>query len=266
MAKLISCGDSFMSLDNPATDTVSFLERYCQQKNFEHVSLAKSGSTNFCIRLQIDEAIKQSADYIVIGATSSDRIDIPLPTELRQQNVGILKTFIRDLTRWHQVLWPDNRRYNRHYGLKNIEYRGYGCISELTVNNEQKSTVISDSLNNFVTDLSNNNIHNNQNRNIPAELIPVLENYVLWLHDEELAMQRDFYLLQSGIRELERLGIPYLFIPGPLRTFEWIGSIWVGAQPWDMPDGFNEDSVTHNPNSAHEKFCTTMLDLTANWQ
>lgn len=41
-------------------------------------SYARMGASNFTIRLQIDEAIKQRADLVLIGFTSSDRIDVPL--------------------------------------------------------------------------------------------------------------------------------------------------------------------------------------------
>lgn len=274
MKRLVSCGDSFMSCDYPVTDTTSFLDRFADIKQFHHVSLAKSGSTNFCIRSQIAEAIRIQADYVIVGGTTADRIDIPKPTNHKVENVSAVRGFFNNLRRWHEVLWPGNKMFNRHLGLRTIEYRGYGCRSEQVVNNQSAdgdwATTISDSINNFVTELANNNIHGNLDRGIPAELKRVIEDYVLWLHDESYAQQRDYWIIQSGLYELERARIPYVFIPGPLREFEWHqhDTVWPAdiPQPWDRPDGFNEDSVTHVFNSGHEKMCQTLIDITSTWQ
>lgn len=275
MKRLVSCGDSFMSCDYPATETISFIDRYARTRGFEHISLAKSGSTNFCIRTQIDEAIRQRADFVVVGATSSDRLDFPKPTERKTQSVGRVREFFNDLRRWHQVLWPTNKMFNRFVGLRTFEYRGYGCRSEQHVHNlstdgTEWATTISDSINNIVTDLSKNNIHGNHERNIPDDLRKVIENYVLWLHDESYAQQRDYWLIQSGLYRLSAAKIPFVFIPGPLREFDWseFDVVWPTEyeQPWDCPDGFNEDSITHVFNDGHEKLCQTLIDITLTWK
>lgn len=160
-------------------------------------------------------------------------------------------------------------------GLRTFEYRGYGCRSEREVYNtspqgEDYATTISDSINNVVTDLSKNNIHNNDHRSIPDELKAVIEDYVLWLHDESYAQQRDCWLLQSGLYQLSAAKIPFVFIPGPLKKFDWadFDMVWPAdqEQPWDRPDGFNEESVTHVFNSGHEKLCQTLIDITPTWQ
>lgn len=274
MKKLVTCGDSFMSCDYPATETTSFLDLYATRRNFNHVSLAKSGSTNFCIRAQVDEAIRLGADYVILGSTTSDRIDIPKPTDHKIENVGIVRGFFNNLRRWHEVLWPGNKMYNQHVGLRTIEYRGYGCRSEQVVHNQSPesdwASTLSDSINNFVTELAENNIHSNHDRGIPAELKRVIEDYVLWLHDESYTQQRDYWIIQSALFALEQAGIPYVFAPGPLRNMDWSKhqTVWPEShpQPWDRPDGFNEDSVTHVFNSGHEKLCQTLIDITTSWQ
>lgn len=273
MKTLYTCGDSFMSCDYPATNTVSFLDRFADTKKFRHVSLAKSGSTNFCIRAQIDEAIRMQADYVIVGGTTSDRIDIPKPTPHKVENVSAVRGFFNNLRRWHEVLWPGNKMFNRHIGLRTFEYRGYGCRSEQTVRNKSAdgdwATTISDSINNMVTELADNNIHNNLDRGITPELKKVIEDYVLWMHDESYAQQRDYWIMQSGLYALERAGIPYSFIPGPLRIFDWSqhSIVWPAdaAQPWDRPEGFNEDSVTHVFNAGHEILYQTLVDIATDW-
>ena len=74
---IYTCGCSFMSVDTQLHNTdISFLDLYAQEKKFNHISLARVGATNYVIRLQIDRAIKDRADYVVVGATSSDRMDV----------------------------------------------------------------------------------------------------------------------------------------------------------------------------------------------
>jgi len=87
MKTLYSLGDSYMSTDDPDEGIVSFCELYSRAKNFEHVSLARPGATNFATRLQIDRAIKDRADYVVIG-----RIRRGLPTLTIQP--GRMKNFV----------------------------------------------------------------------------------------------------------------------------------------------------------------------------
>lgn len=274
MKKLYTCGDSFMSCDYPATETISFLDRFSEIREFEHISLAKSGSTNFCVRTQIDEAIRAGADYVIIGATTSDRLDLPKPTDRKTQSVGRVRGFFNDLRQWHKVLWPTNKLYNQNVGLRTFEYRGYGCRSEKYVHNssadsEDWATTLSDSINNIVTDLADNNIHGNTDRAFPKELRLAIEDYVLWIHDESYAQQRDRWILQSALFSLEQAKIPYVFIPGPQRKFSWEphAIVWPNEipQPWDRPGGFNEDSITHVFNAGHEELCESLLNLTAAW-
>ena len=75
--KIISCGCSFMTIDKNALGT-HLSEIVAKHFSAELESYAKMGSSNFAIRLQIEEAITQSPDLILIGFTSADRIDIPV--------------------------------------------------------------------------------------------------------------------------------------------------------------------------------------------
>ena len=111
-----------MSMGLVHRGVTSFLDLYAKEKNFNHVSLGRSGATNFLIRLQIEEAISQDADYVIIGATSSDRIDFPLLD--KEDQLG------------------------NHVTIHDVEYRGYNSFSENNVSyNDTK--MISDSISNF---------------------------------------------------------------------------------------------------------------------
>jgi hypothetical protein len=76
MTTVYSLGCSFMSSDTRWPDQPSFLDQYADYRGWQHVSLARPGATNLCIHLQIERAIQDHADYVIIGATSSDRIDV----------------------------------------------------------------------------------------------------------------------------------------------------------------------------------------------
>ena len=119
MKKFFSLGDSFMTTDCPDDGIISFSELYARRRNFTHVSLARPGATNFCIRLQIDHAIANQADYVVIGLTSSDRFDISLDPQ------------------------------NQLYQLSDVDYRNYRCAAEQHVTSNDVK-VISDTFNNLI--------------------------------------------------------------------------------------------------------------------
>ena len=55
-----------------------FADLYVKSKNFDYVNFAHGGDSNFLIRLQIEQAIKFKPDYVLVGATSYDRIEVPL--------------------------------------------------------------------------------------------------------------------------------------------------------------------------------------------
>lgn len=73
--KIISCGCSFMSID-PHCYGTHFSEIIADKLNSDYACYAKFGSTNFAIRLQIEEAIKQKPDLILIGFTGESRLDV----------------------------------------------------------------------------------------------------------------------------------------------------------------------------------------------
>ena len=58
-----------------------FTDIYSQEKNYEVLHLAEGGESNFGIRLQIDRAIKENVDYVIIGATKSQRFEFPISEE-----------------------------------------------------------------------------------------------------------------------------------------------------------------------------------------
>lgn len=229
-----TCGCSFMSLDPYCGNIRSFLQMWAESKKFNHISLARSGATNFLIRLQIEHAIEKHADFVIVGVTSSDRIDIPLRTDI-----------------------PCPVR------LEHVDYQGYASVSELNVKSEDY--VLSDSLSNLSGDLF---MHSNHKRPIDKTTVEAVKYYVSNLHSFSLEQSRDRFVVGDGIRRLQQAGIPFVFLAGPMNWMDWswVGnSLWQDPEPWDQPYGLTGDTVNHSPQQAHDDFLVTLLKHTNDW-
>lgn len=236
MKKFFSLGDSFMTTDCPDDGIVSFNELYSRRKNFTHVSLARPGATNFCIRLQIDRAISEQADYVVIGLTSSDRFDVSLDSQ-------------------HQL-----------YQLTDIDYRNYRCAAQQHVTSIDVK-VISDTFNNLIEKQHTDLLSNSK--------LAALKHYIACLHDPALQSQKDYYMICNGLDQLTKSGIPFVLIPGWMsqHNWNWVDRVWPTTKqsPYDMPYGPSNwetpirYTATHNPAWAHKEFCQILFDLTLDW-
>jgi len=235
---LYTCGDSFMAVDYPHSGVLSFLELYAEEKQFRHVSLARAGATNFTIRLQIEQAIADKADYVVVGNTCSDRFDI--------------------------VLEPDEPI--GEFYLRNILYAGYRSASEKHVQEDSNLKIVSDTFVNI-----ERQVHEKM---IPQRQRDALKNYIADLHSISLTNQRDYYVISDGIRKLQLHGIPFVFLPSWMwyRDWSWVERTWPKGQPepFNMPEGhFGWDefsaTVTHNPQTCHNRFCETLMSITQDW-
>jgi len=217
----------------------SFLNLYAQEKNFQHISLGRSGATNLLIRLQIEEAIKQNADFIVVGSTSNDRIDLAIT----------------------ETCLPIT--------LHDVYYDNYSSDSEKYIINQNPS-VISDSISNWIGDHYDLNIHQNRDRSISSQIIEAMKYYVTYLHDNAISTTKDYYIIAEGLRKLISLNKKFVFIPSiAMAECDWtfIGTrLWPGKLLWEMPYGFEPTTITHNPRVAHEYFAKILLDMTADWK
>jgi hypothetical protein len=234
---LYTLGDSFMTVDYPPGGITSFLESYAERKQFQHISLGRAGATNFMIRLQIEQAIHEHADYVVVATTCSDRFDVALdPDELFGE-----------------------------FGLQHILHTGYGSASEKNVQHANLK-IISDT---FV------NIERQSHEKIISQVQRhALKNYVTNLHSVSLANQKDYYIISDGLRKLQSVQIPFVFLPSWMwyRDWSWVQRTWPKDQPEpvNMPQGhFGWDescsTVTHNPQQCHDQFCETLMSITQDW-
>lgn len=231
-----------MAVDTEDHGITSFLDLYCQQKDLHHVSLARSGATNFLIRLQIEEAIKRGADFIVIGTTTSDRMEIPIPGKE------------------DEIQWPVR--------LGDVEYRGYRSVSEGNVDTRNPK-IISDSINNWTTDFYHHVPHYNfKRKEITPEIIEAMKHYVAYLHSFQLDQMKDYYIIAEGLRKLISLGKEFVFLGGPMFYCDWafVGNrLWTAPQPWDLPYGLHGSAINHSPQQAHDDFVKVLSNMTQHW-
>jgi hypothetical protein len=233
--RLYVCGCSFLSSYKDLNKNYPFHEQYTALKGLEHVSLARGGASNFLIRLQIERAIRDSADYVLVGATSSNRIDFPILDAV-----------------------PPTVR------LEDVDYREYNNRSDASVKNDAP-TITTDTLLNWTDYFSAFNGHR---KYATPEIIESIKQYILYLHHEHLQSQKDYYIIRDGLRDLVKYNIPFVFIPGPLRRRDWTefgNSIWAGVQPWDIQYGWNTESITHNPPKAHDEYLEILNKMTEHW-
>jgi len=93
MAKLIVCGCS-LSADSADLPGTGYGHQTAQRLGWDVEILARPGCSNGGIRIQIDEALRQHPDFVIVAPTFSDRMEIPA------RPLG----------------------YSKHHGLNNINY------------------------------------------------------------------------------------------------------------------------------------------------
>lgn len=228
-----------MSTDEPNDGIIGFCQLYCNKKGFEHVSLARPGATNFAIRLQIEKAIQQCADYVVIGITCSDRFDLAVDIEQTESL----------------------------YHLNHIHYTNYRAQSEKHVD-QNNVKLISDTFVNILHRIYEKTLLSDQQ-------LSALKEYIAYLHNPSLTVQKEYYMISDGLRKLQSTGIEFLLLPGYMGQFDWswVKKVWPRSKPmpYEMPYGtegwYNPPrfTQTHNPAWAHEEFCDTLMSLTQDW-
>lgn len=85
MPKMIVCGDSYMSPTTTHPNT-HFSEIIAQRLGYELVAYSRGGMSNGGIAIQLDTAIRERPDLILLGTTNSDRIEFPI-NEPRQTEI-----------------------------------------------------------------------------------------------------------------------------------------------------------------------------------
>ena len=182
MPRMYVCGDSFLAptqdhewkYDLKGSSNKHFSEIVAKQLNYDLVALSRGAASNSCIRLQIDTAIKEQADFVLVGMTAPSRIEWPLKPRSFETDQGVYNI---DYS-YH----PDLSSTNPKFSLK-------GYVSDTIVN----------ALEGYVPVATD-------------EVLQALKLYVSYIYDEGFRQQQDAWIIASGINALETAKIPYLLL------------------------------------------------------
>jgi hypothetical protein len=211
MKKLAICGDSWMTPTLNYPDT-HFSEIIAKHYNAELLALSRSGCSNGAICLQIEESIKRNADFVIIGSTTPDRIEIPLPEN------RISKIYLKS---WKIFSKSKNSgKYKKNRGIANISYSKHPDLS--TKNNFMVNPVlISESINNLIWQEEGLNSF----YSLDSKIVKSLVDYTLNLYDPNFKRQTDCWCISNSLRKLQDNNINFLFFPNKLITEEFVEDI-----------------------------------------
>jgi hypothetical protein len=221
--KIAVCGCSFSAVSNlPEYAGTHWSEILANKLGAELLSYARQGIGNNVIRLQIDEAIKDKADWVFIASTTEDRIEFPVEKFIK----------IEDGSPNHSAKQENRNGYRWEDGLKNFNYgdaHPYRMIAE---------TMFS---------VIENYDHNYRIAKVDKHTRMAMEGYAAFLYDAHWKRQVDNWVLFGGLWKLNALQIPFLFNP-------W--NTYIKNKSWneDFPRDFT-DKYFAPPHFALGTFC-----------
>ena len=207
MKKLVICGCSYSAVSAyEEYKNTSFSELLAKKLNWELHNFARQGCSNGGIRIQIDEAIKIKADFVIVTPTSYDRMEIPNFTKKKFSFSEFLKFFKKDHGAIRDMLLPDNnssyssfKSYDKDAGLNNINYG----------NND--SNLIVETMHS----LAENWPHNYRRLfQVPEEVQQALSMYIIHIYDASWKKQCDQWIIRDGLVQLRANQIPFIVNPG----------------------------------------------------
>ena len=203
MKKLYVCGCSFNTVSKKIDYKDTHWSQVLSKKlGWELVNLAKPGISNGGIRLQIDKAIKDRADFVIVVATVPDRIELssniaPSPWFSNKE-----KNFIGFDDKSPEMKFTTSGvGYDPELGLDNIDYtssKKYRLISA------QLRTLISGT-DHYVTDKA---------------MQVLLKQYIAFMYDPLWKKQLDSWLMVESAHTMYDNDIPFFLDPGYLWTME----------------------------------------------
>jgi len=186
--KVYVCGDSFFSCWKSCPGT-HFSELLAKNLKFKLYNLARAGISNSSIRLQIGEALRNQADFILIGATDHMRFEVPLHS-----------------------LWATQpkKNYNAEVGIHNMDYRCSDNLSQKFILNQQHATMWSDHWSKYQSE----------------EFNPVFrqawKNYVSYILDMNYKQQQDTWIIESALAVLLHSNTNFLYMPNGHHVPDWL--------------------------------------------
>lgn len=205
MKKLVICGCSFSSPVQGEYAGTHWSELLAQRLDAQLIVLARQGISNNVIRLQIDQAMTHDPDWVLISATTPDRIELPVDKDADK--------------RYESYVSFEDHCYDADKGLANFNYPGH------------HNTMISETIFSIIDWPT----HPYRDRPLSSDIKFAVKNYAACLYDVAWKTQCDNWIIDSGLWTLHHRKIPFLYNPWVLNT---------RRKPLDQfPDWFNEKYV-----------------------
>jgi hypothetical protein len=197
MKKVIVCGDSWMtpSIDYPNTH---FSERLANRLNWKLEIYARGGMSNNGICLQIESAIKENPDFILLDTAPNDRIELPIGK--------------------HCVDGQKN------FDVRDIVYNHPQSTSSLNPNFNKSPRLIIDTIYSF--------LDHSYNFAKYKTLVPdldlkraIIKQWFNSIYNDEWKLKTDKWCLYAALHQLHNSKIPYLIVIDPIQAVDicpWI--------------------------------------------
>lgn len=197
MSRLVVCGDSFMTpvTTHPKTH---FSEIIADNLGYELVAYSRGGMSNGGIAIQIDTAIKNKADFILLGTSVHDRIEFAFGT---------------------------TNRKHFDFTVEDIQYNHRNSISSHYPWLNKDPQLISTSLAEILDSDDHYRRANFDSCSNPAEKKKAIDNWFKYLYHEGWKAQTDRWMLYAILHKLHLSTIPYLFcfdLIGVAETCPWL--------------------------------------------
>lgn len=185
------CGDSYMSatqdLDRPdCKGGIHFTQLLSKKLGYQYKTFARGGCSNYCISHQVEQMVRENVDLIIVGFTSSTRIDVPV------------------------------KELNNHvYNIFDFDYVDYPDLSSLDSRFNTSPKIISDSISNVMEHSGEYHGHSiNHYKHILGSMLDgTLRNIKDYVSGgfSDLLYSNDIRSISHTLRVLEKSGIPYVW-------------------------------------------------------
>lgn len=198
MKKLAICGDSFNAVSKILPGT-HYSEILAKDLGWQLLNYARRGCSNGGIRLQIQEAIDQNADFVIIVPTGWDRMEIPVRDNFYDNPKNIIKTWGNLLQDF--LLDKSKSTYDPKLGIKNINY-----------DPDKTDHMVFET----IFSLAENYTHEYRKAKLTQEKVEAMKQYINHIYDSGWKQQLDKWIITEGVCQLQSRSIPFSIERGML--------------------------------------------------
>lgn len=221
--KLYVCGCSYLSCDDNHPGT-HFSEIISDRIDYDLVSLARQGTSNSVVRLQVERAVQESADLVIINGVHSNRFEVPL----------------------HRVFSTQPQKdYDPARGLDNIDYRYYPNRSRHNLDNNRRASMFSDHYTKFYS------------TDFDPEFTLAWKHYMSSIYCQSWQKQQDQWIVESSLCRLMTSGTAFVYFPMDQPVPSWLPSDNV----YDRPNKTLLDYSDKNVDTAYHTTPANQLDF-----